>query len=92
MTIRGNRIGNRLDNRSEESAVTKPPTRKFPVQQTIYRLEKGLDAFNERIGELEGYGHNSRAMAVLKENALDVARQIDELRSILVQQARKTKC
>ena len=67
----------------------KPPTREFPVQQTIYRLEKGLDAFNERIAELEREHHNSRAMEVLKENALDLARQIDELRSILVQQANK---
>jgi hypothetical protein len=60
------------------------------VQQTIYRLEMGLDAFNERIAELESEGHNGHAMEVLKRNALDLARQIDELRSVLVQQAKKT--
>ena len=91
MTIRRNRIGNRLDDRSEQSNVEKPPTRKFPIQQTIYKLEKGLDAFNERIAELEGECHYGRAMEVLKQNALDLARQIDELRSVLVQQATKTR-
>jgi hypothetical protein len=30
-------------------------------------------------------------MEVLKQNALDLARQIDELRSVLVEQAKKTK-
>jgi hypothetical protein len=91
MTIRGNRIGLRLDDRPEQSNVEKPPTRNFPIQQTIYKLEKGLDAFNERIAELEGQRHNSRAMHVLKENALNLARQIDELRSVLVEQAKKTR-
>jgi hypothetical protein len=91
MTILRNRIGNRLDARSEQSNVEKPPTRKFPVQQTIYKLQKGLDAFNERIAELEGERHTGRAMEVLKQNALDLARQIDELRSVLVQQATKTR-
>jgi L-arabinose isomerase len=91
MTILRNRIGSRLDARSEQSNVEKPPTRKFPVQQTIYKLQKGLDAFNERITELEGERHTGRAMEVLKQNALDLARQIDELRSVLVQQATKTR-
>jgi hypothetical protein len=54
-------------------------------------LEKGLDAFNERIGELEREHYNGRAMEVLKQNALDLARQIDELRSVLVLQAEKSK-
>jgi len=90
MTIRGNRIGLRLDDRSEQSNVEKP-TRNFPVEQTIYRLEKGLEAFNERIAELEGEGHYGRAMEVLKRNALDLARQIDELRSVLIEQAKKTR-
>jgi hypothetical protein len=89
MTILRNRIGDRLNDRP--STVEKPPTRKFPIQQTIYHLEKGLDAFNERIAELEGEGHNGRAMQVLRENALDLARQIDELRGVLVQQAKKTR-
>jgi hypothetical protein len=91
MTIRGNRIGLRLDDRSEQSNVEKPPTRNFPVEQTIYRLEKGLEAFNERIAELEGEGHYGRAMEVLKRNALDLARQIDELRGVLIEQAKKTR-
>jgi hypothetical protein len=30
-------------------------------------------------------------MEVLKENALDFARRIDELRSVLLEQAKKTK-
>jgi hypothetical protein len=91
MTIRGNRIGLPRDDRSEQSNVERSPTRNFPIEQTIYRLEKGLDAFNERIAELEGQRHNSRAMDVLKENALDLARQIDELRGVLIQQTRKTR-
>lgn len=89
MTSQRNRIGNWLS--SEPPAVAKPPTQKFPVQQTIYRLEKGLAALNERIAELEGESHNGRAMKVLKENALDLARQIDELRSVLVE-PRKQRC
>jgi len=69
----------------------KPPTREFPIQRTIRKLEDGLDAFNERIAELEGEGHNGRAMEVLKRNALDLARQIDELRGVLAEQAKKSK-
>jgi len=42
-----------------------------------------LDALNERIAELKGEGHSGRAMKVLRTNALDFARQIDELRSLL---------
>ena len=91
MTIRENRIGLRQDDRSEQSHVEKPPTRNFPVEQTIYRQEKGLEAFNERIAELEGESHYGRAMEVLKRNALDLARQIDELRSVLIEQAKKTR-
>ena len=51
MTIRRNRIGNRLN--PEPPAVAKPPTRNFPVQQTIYALEEGLRAVNDRIAELQ---------------------------------------
>ncbi len=91
MTILRNRIGHRLDDRSDPSTIEKPPSRKFPVQQTIYKLERGLDAFNERIAELEGEGHGGRAMEVLRENALDLARQIDELRGVLIQQAKKAR-
>jgi hypothetical protein len=89
MTTQRNRIGSRLS--SEPPAVAKPPTRKFPVEQTIYALEEGLRAVNDRIAELEREHHHGRAMEVLKENALDFARQIDELRIVLAEQATKTK-
>jgi hypothetical protein len=91
MTTQRNRIGNRLDNRSGPSAAAQLPTREFPIQRAIQKLEKELHAFNDRIAELEGESHNGRAMEVLKENALDFARRIDELRSVLVEQAKKTK-
>jgi hypothetical protein len=87
MATQRNRIGNRLN--SEPPAVVKPPTRAFPIQRTIRKLEEGLDAFNERIAELEREHHNGRAMEVLKQNALDLARQIDELRSVLAEQAKQ---
>jgi hypothetical protein len=44
-----------------------------------------VDAFNERIAELENEGHRGHAMEVLKVNAIDFARRIDELRSFLVE-------
>ena len=91
MTILRNRIGHRLDDRPDPSAIEKPPSAKFPVQQTIFQLERGLDAFNERIAELEGEGYSGRAMEVLRENALDLARQINELRGVLVQQTKKAR-
>jgi hypothetical protein len=89
MATQRSRTGNRLS--SEPLAVAKRPARNSPIQHTIYMLEKGLDAFNERIGELEREHYNGRAMEVLKQNALDLARQIDELRSVLVLQAEKSK-
>jgi hypothetical protein len=87
MTTQRNRTGSPLN--SEPPAVAKPPTRNFPVQRTIYTLEEGLRAVNARIAELEREHHHGHAMEVLKENALDLARQIDELRSVLAQQAKK---
>src|SRR5262245_23402591 len=54
-------------------------------------LEEGLRAVNDRIAELEREHHHGHAMEVLKQNALDLARQIDELRSVLVEQAKKCK-
>jgi hypothetical protein len=48
-----------------------------------------LRAVNARIAELEREHHHGHAMEVLKENALDLARQIDELRSVLVEQVKK---
>jgi hypothetical protein len=65
------------------------PARQFPIQHEIQRLEDELNAFNERIAELEDEGHRSHAMDVLKANALDFARRIDELRSLLVESAPK---
>jgi hypothetical protein len=52
-------------------------------------LQKDLHAFNERIAELENEGHRGHAMEVLKANAIDFARQIDELRCLLVASAPK---
>ena len=62
----------------------KLPGRRFPVQRAIQKLTDDLDALNERLAELEHEGHRGHALDVLKANALDFARQIDELRSILV--------
>ena len=91
MSTQRNRTGNRLNKAPESSTDEKLPARKFPIQRAIQKLEEELHAFNERIAELEDESHNSRAMEVLKENALDFARRIDELRSVLVEQAKKTK-
>ena len=44
--------------------------------------------FNERIADLENEGHRGHAMEVLKANAIDLARQIDELRCLLVEPKR----
>ena len=60
-------------------------TPRFLVQQEIHKLQKNLNEFNERIAELEKAGHPDRAMEELKANAIDFARQIDELRYLLVQ-------
>ena len=61
------------------------PARRFPIQHEIQKLEEELNAFNDRIAELEDEGHRGHAMDVLKANAIDFARQIDELRSLLVE-------
>jgi hypothetical protein len=84
MAIQGQRTGNRLAGPGDRPAVKKYPARRFPIQGEIQRLQGELDAFNERIAELEHEGHRSRAMDVLKANALDFARRIDELRSLLI--------
>jgi hypothetical protein len=68
--------------------VSKLPARRFPVQREIQQLADDLDAFNERIAELENEGHRSHAMDVLKANAMDFARRIDELRCVLVESAK----
>jgi predicted nuclease with TOPRIM domain len=85
MTTQRQRTGDRLAPRPKQRpAVDKFPARRFPIQHKIQELENELNAFNERITELENEGHRGHAMDVLKANAMDFARRIDELRSILV--------
>jgi hypothetical protein len=66
------------------ASAAKFSARLFPVHSEIQHLEDVLDAFNERIVELENEGHLGHAVEVLKVNALDLASRIDELRSLLV--------
>jgi predicted nuclease with TOPRIM domain len=88
MTTRRQRRGNLSAMRAEKrQAIDQYPARRFPVQHEIQRLEDELNAFNERIEELENEGHRSHAMEVLKANALDFASRIDELRCLLVESA-----
>jgi predicted nuclease with TOPRIM domain len=89
MTVQRPRLGNRLATGSKQQASAKIPARLFPVQSEIQHLENDLDAFNERILELENENHRGHAMDVLKANALDLASRIDELRSLLVQPGEK---
>ena len=74
---------------AKRQAVDEYPARRFPIQHEIQRLQKELKAFNERIAELENVGHRGHAMEVLKANAIDFARQIDELHCLLVESAPK---
>ena len=64
--------------------IEKYPGRRFPIQNEIRELENELNAFNERIAELEDEGHRGHAVEVLKAHAINFARQIDELRCLLV--------
>jgi tRNA(Ser,Leu) C12 N-acetylase TAN1 len=73
----------------ERPTVEKFPARRFPIQHEIQKLEEELNAFNDRIAELEDEGHRGHAMEVLKENAIDFARRIDELRSLLVEPTKR---
>src|SRR6266404_2003005 len=73
----------------QQPAADKFLARRFPIQHEIKKLQEELSAFNERIVELENEGHRGHAMEVLKANAMDFARQIDELRSLLVEPATK---
>jgi hypothetical protein len=61
----------------------------FSVQHRIQILQQELRDFNERIAELESGGHRGRTIEVLKANAMEFARQIDELRCFLVQPTTK---
>lgn len=79
------RTGNWLAGGTEQRPeVDQFPARLFPIQHQIQELENELNAFNERIGELDDEGHRGHATDVLKVNAMDFVRQIDELRSVLV--------
>jgi hypothetical protein len=85
MATQRQRTGNRLVTRPEQPpAVDKFPARRFPIQHEIQELVNELNAFNERIAELEDEGHRGHAMDVLKAKAMDFACQIDELRCVLV--------
>jgi predicted nuclease with TOPRIM domain len=86
MTMRQPRTGNLLAMRAETGEkFDKFPAARFPVQHEIQQLQKELNDFNERIIELENEGHRGHAMEVLKANAIDFARRIDELRCLLGQ-------
>ena len=90
MTKQRQRTGNRLTTRTQQQlAVDKFPARRFPIQHEIQKLEHELNAFNERIAELEDEGHRGHAIDVLKANALDFAQRIDELRCVLVESVPK---
>ena len=86
MTAHRPRPGNRLVVPSKpQPAAGKFPVGRFPIQHEIQNLENELNAFNERIMELENEGYRGHAMEVLKANAIDLARKIDELRSLLIE-------
>ena len=86
MTTRWARTGNLLAMRAEAGEqIDRFPAARFPVQHEIQQLQKELHDFNERIIELENEGHRGHAMEVLKAKAIDFARQIDELRCLLVE-------
>jgi hypothetical protein len=89
MTTQRQRTGNRLERPEKRPAVDKLPARRFPIQREIQKLENELNAFNERIMELENEGHRGHAMEVLKANAIDFARRIDELRCVLIESVSK---
>ena len=91
MTTQRRSTGNKLGSSTSRLAVKKKPSRQFPVQRKIRNLEDELDAFNERIAELESEGHCGHALEVLKAHAIDLARQIDELRCVLIEPAPKGK-
>jgi hypothetical protein len=85
MTTQRQGTGNRLASPATQPAVKKYPAAQFPIQREIQNLESELNAFNERIAELEGEGHRGHAMEVLNANAIDLASRIDELRSLLIE-------
>jgi tRNA(Ser,Leu) C12 N-acetylase TAN1 len=74
---------------AKRPTADKYPARRFPIQHEIQKSEDELNAFNERIAELEDEGHRGHAMKVLRANAIDLARRIDELRSLLVEPTKR---
>jgi hypothetical protein len=76
-----------LDASRQEADKNSAPL--FSVQHRIQILQQELRDFNERIAELESGGHRGRTIEVLKANAMEFARQIDELRCFLVQPTTK---
>ena len=89
MTTQRHGTGNPLAKHAQPTSAGKLLARNFPIQREIQELERELHAFNERIAELKDEGHNSHAIGVLKANAMDFARRIDELRCVLVEQTKK---
>ena len=85
MTARRKRSSRFATRSTLESSAVTFPARLFPVQKQIRNLESDLHAFNERIAELENAGHRGHAMEVLKANAIDLVRKIDELRALLAE-------
>ena len=58
MTTRRARTGNLLAMRAETGKqVDRIPASRFPVQHEIQQLQNELNAFNDRIIELENEGH-----------------------------------
>jgi uncharacterized coiled-coil DUF342 family protein len=85
MTTRRANRGNLLAMRAEAGQrIDRIPASRSPVEHRIQRLEEELKEFNERIIELEDQDHRGHAMKVLKAKAIDFARQIDELRCLLI--------
>ena len=63
----------------------------FSIQHRIQILQKELSDFNDRIAELESAGHRGRMIEGLNANAINFARQIDELRCFLVEPTKARK-
>jgi hypothetical protein len=57
MTTQRQGTGNRLAGPKNRSALRKYPARLFPIQHEIQKLREELNAFNERIADLENEGH-----------------------------------
>jgi hypothetical protein len=89
LTTQRPKLGARLSAPSAPKPVTRIPALRFPIEREIQNLENELNAFNDRMAELEAESHRGHAMEVLKAKAMDFARQIDELRSLLIASAPK---